>query len=124
MIEMGADAVVCSHTHCLLPWEIYADKPIVYGLGNLIFESDRKQAETWYEGYLANLIVDDQRVGFEAVPYIQSRERIGAHRMKDNEQTHFFEEMKKKTAQVQDRAFLENHWVEHCRKQQTRYLLS
>jgi poly-gamma-glutamate capsule biosynthesis protein CapA/YwtB (metallophosphatase superfamily) len=122
MIDMGADAVVCSHTHCLLPWEIYTEKPIVYGLGNLIFESDRKEAETWYEGYLANLMIEDQKVRLEAVPYIQSRERIGAHRMEGHERTHFYEDMQKKTAQVKNSAFIENQWVGHCRKQQTRYL--
>jgi poly-gamma-glutamate synthesis protein (capsule biosynthesis protein) len=41
LVEMGADDVVCSHTHCPLPWEFHANRPIVYGLGNLVFEAEK-----------------------------------------------------------------------------------
>ena len=40
-VDLGADLVYCSHTHCLQPYEIYRDKYIFYGLGNFYFSENR-----------------------------------------------------------------------------------
>jgi len=40
-IDLGADLVYCSHTHCLQPYELYQDKYIFYGLGNFYFSNNR-----------------------------------------------------------------------------------
>lgn len=40
-IDLGADLVYCSHTHCLQPYEVYDDKYIFYGLGNFYFSTGR-----------------------------------------------------------------------------------
>ena len=122
MVDLGADAVVCSHTHCPLPWEMYADRPIVYGLGNLIFEGTGKESDTWYEGYLARLTINDRQIGFEAIPYFQSRERIGAQKMKENARKLFISDMEGKRDQLQDVVFLEDHWARYCRQQRDTYL--
>ena len=37
LIDLGVDAVICSHTHRVQGAEIYQGKPIIYGLGNWIF---------------------------------------------------------------------------------------
>jgi poly-gamma-glutamate synthesis protein (capsule biosynthesis protein) len=37
-IESGADFVVGSHPHVIQPAETYAGKPIVYSLGNFVFD--------------------------------------------------------------------------------------
>jgi len=122
MVDMGADSVICCHTHCPLPWETYAERPIIYGLGNLIFEATRKEPDTWYEGYLASLTVDDGHVGFQAIPYYQSRERIGAYKMDENEQKHFFDEIIRRNAQVKDSAFIDDRWANYCRQKKGLYL--
>lgn len=122
MVDMGADAVICCHTHCPLPWEIYAERPIVYGLGNLVFEPLHKPPITWYEGYLAKLTIEGKNVRLKAIPYFQSHEQSGARKMNDVEQKHFFDEMKKKNAQIQDNKFLKQQWVNHCRKHKDLYL--
>lgn len=38
MIDLGCDAVVGHHSHRLGGYEIYKNKPIVYGLGNFLFK--------------------------------------------------------------------------------------
>jgi poly-gamma-glutamate synthesis protein (capsule biosynthesis protein) len=38
LIDAGADALVCHHTHTRQPSETYREKPIFYGLGNFIFD--------------------------------------------------------------------------------------
>lgn len=122
MVETGADAVICCHTHCALPWEIYADRPIVYGLGNLIFEATRKEPDAWYQGYLAKLTVEEQQVHFEAVPYFQSQARPGAQKMDENARKRFFEKMQRKSAEIKDSAFLEEQWVKYCQQNKDMYL--
>ena len=122
MVEMGADAVVCCHAHCPLPWETYHDKPIVYGLGNLVFEALGRQSDSWRQGYLARLTVEDGHVGFEPIPYSQSLDRPGASWMTEDAESRLLMELQKRGEQVRDAEFLRNTWVEHCRQLRTSYL--
>jgi poly-gamma-glutamate capsule biosynthesis protein CapA/YwtB (metallophosphatase superfamily) len=122
MVDMGAAAVICCHTHCPLPWELYAGRPIVYGLGNLVFETAREQPEDWYKGYLAKLTFNAEQVGFEAIPYFQSQKQLGARKMSKIAQEHFFTEMQNRNIQIQDRKFIENQWAKYCREHEDTYL--
>lgn len=53
-IDLGADAVIGHHTHCFSGYEIYKDKPIVYSLGNWLFDRIEKD-DKWNYGALAEL---------------------------------------------------------------------
>ena len=122
MVDMGADAVICCHTHCPLPWEIYSDRPIVYGLGNLIFEPLSKQLTAWHEGYLARLIFENGQVSLEVIPYFQSQALPGARKMDEISRTRFLDEMLKKGAELKNSVLLEERWIEYCREQKGNYL--
>jgi poly-gamma-glutamate synthesis protein (capsule biosynthesis protein) len=124
MIDMGADAVICCHTHCPLPWELHAGQPIVYGLGNLIFEAIRKQPDAWHEGYLAVLTFDNGQVLLETIPYLQSKGFLGAKKMYGPERRQFFDEMQKRGAQIKDKIYLSDRWTKYCRGQRENYLTS
>lgn len=123
MIEMGADAVVCCHAHCPLPWEIYAGRPIVYGMGNLVFESSHDKPDGWYEGYLAQLTLQGSEICFEPIPYVQSREP-GARRMDADHRGRFLADMAERNRRLDDFEFLEALWGEHCRRKHDTYLAS
>jgi hypothetical protein len=123
MIDMGADAVVCCHAHCPLPWELYKGKPIVYGLGNLIFEPAWRQPEEWYEGYLASLTFCEGDVAFEPIPYIQSFQIPGARRMTKDRRESFLAGMQKKGSRFDEGDFLDRHWEDYCLRQKEAYLL-
>ena len=41
---VGADAVVNHHQHCYSGYEVYKDKPVFYGLGNLLFDHASKRS--------------------------------------------------------------------------------
>lgn len=123
MVDMGADAVICCHAHCPLPWEIYAGRPIVYGMGNLIFETERKKPATWNEGYLVKLKINSDRIDFEVIPYIQSRDESGAQRMGLAESKLFFEKMQRKTDEVKNTALLIERWRRYCYEQKDKYLI-
>ena len=122
MVDMGADAVICCHSHCPQPWEIYAEKPIVYGLGNLIFESSRKEPDIWYEGYLAKITIYEKKINFEAIPYLQSRQNQGILKMDKNQQKRFFDEMQVRSGIVKDIMLLKEQWFKNCRQKRDGYL--
>jgi poly-gamma-glutamate synthesis protein (capsule biosynthesis protein) len=119
MIDIGADAIICCHTHCALPWEMYGGRPIIYGLGNLIFEPLGPVQQSWHQGYLANLLIDGSEVRLEPIPYTQS---LGARSMSTTESAAFLQELQERSGELKDLGRLEKHWREFCQHQKTDYL--
>ena len=67
MIDAGASAVVGSHPHVTQGSETYQGRPIVYSLGNFIFDSFESPAER--EGWLLRLTVGAEGVThWETIP--------------------------------------------------------
>ncbi len=64
MVDSGADAVFCQHSHCIGTKEEYESKPIVYGQGNSIF-GYRKNSNAWNEGLIFTLILSDGNIKLE-----------------------------------------------------------
>ncbi|OGO79986.1 MAG: hypothetical protein A2Y21_00795 [Clostridiales bacterium GWC2_40_7] len=59
--EAGASAVISMHTHCPQGIEIHNGVPIVYSLGNFLFDYpyDRNRPEAdnfWWKGYMAKIV--------------------------------------------------------------------
>ena len=74
-VDMGADAVVNHHQHCISGYEIYQEKPIFYGLGNFCFDSFREQpVSQWNYGYAVKLTVD-KKISVDLIPYTQFAEQ-------------------------------------------------
>lgn len=72
-IDAGADVVINHHQHCFSGYEIYKNKPIFYGLGNLCFEGSQRSPESWYKGYLVELDFSTT-LTFKIHPYTQFSE--------------------------------------------------
>jgi len=73
-IDLGVDAVICHHPHVPGAYEMYKGKPIVYSLGNFIFDN-AKPPKDWDLGYIAQLSFDAESKEFssiELIPYEQS----------------------------------------------------
>jgi len=87
-VRMGADAVVNHHQHCYSGYEVYQDKPIVYGLGNFCFDWNGRRNCMWNEGYMLLLNLD-KTIDFELVPYIQCNEEPKVVLMSNNEKSKF-----------------------------------
>lgn len=87
-IDAGADAVINHHQHCYSGCELYKNKPIFYGLGNLSFDWNGKRNENWNEGYMVQLNLDEQ-ISFSLIPYIQGDESVGIRLMNQEERELF-----------------------------------
>ena len=66
LIENGADAVVGSHPHWMESVEVYRGKPIVYSLGNFIFDQDWSR-ETGL-GLALGLKIADKNIQLDLYP--------------------------------------------------------
>jgi Bacterial capsule synthesis protein PGA_cap len=51
LIDHGVDAVVGSHPHCIQPFDSYHGRPIIYSLGNLVFDG-APSLPNWNQGRL------------------------------------------------------------------------
>lgn len=76
-VDAGADAVINHHQHCYSGYEVYKEKPIFYGLGNFCFDRNTQRNSFWNEGYMVNLILNEEVVTFKLIPYIQGNEEAG-----------------------------------------------
>jgi Bacterial capsule synthesis protein PGA_cap len=54
LIDHGVDAVVGSHPHCVQPFDAYHGRPIIYSLGNLVFD-DAPTLPSWNRGQLLEM---------------------------------------------------------------------
>ena len=77
IIEFGADAIIAGHTHCPQGYEYYNGKPIIYSMGNFIFQTGSGIADgkvdltrPWFYGYMVMTDVTKEGVKItELVPY-------------------------------------------------------
>ncbi len=51
LIDHGVDAVIGSHPHCVQPFDTYRGRPIIYSLGNLVFDG-APSLPNWNQGQL------------------------------------------------------------------------
>ena len=108
-IDAGADVVINHHQHCYSGYEIYAGKPIFYGLGNLCFDILSKQRQ-WAEGYMVELTISDGDTKFEIIPYEQCFENKGVHLL---EKTAFNSNLEMINKVISDRSSLSEILSKH-----------
>ena len=89
LIDVGADAVINHHQHCINGMELYHNKPIFYGLGNFCFDWDGKRDCMWNEGYMAVINTKDL-TSYEVIPYRQCNMTVSVALLADNDKSSFF----------------------------------
>lgn len=67
LVDAGADALVCHHTHTLQTVEYYRGRPIIYSLGNFIFDQHKPLNA---KAAIARLVVTKDRLETEILPII------------------------------------------------------
>jgi poly-gamma-glutamate synthesis protein (capsule biosynthesis protein) len=121
-VEQGANAVICQHSHCIGCYEEYRGAHIVYGQGNLIFDNPRPTSG-WNEGVLVRLhISGDGASRMELVPYEQSRVGVGARKLPPHDAKMLLQAMAERSANLVIPGFIEEQWLQFCRKTKHWYL--
>ena len=92
-IDLGVNAVICHHPHVPGGYEVYKDSPIVYSLGNLIFDNI-VDIKDWNEGYFFQLNFDKKKlISFELIPYWQSVKLEGVQLLKGEDKLQFLKKI-------------------------------
>jgi len=115
-VDMGADAVICHHSHVPAAYESYSDRPIVYGLGNLLFDCPDQPAPDWFIGYLARIHVDPpDPPQIELLPYRQNPSAPSLRLLQGPALEAFFSRLADLNSVVGDAERLRDSWSEFCR---------
>lgn len=124
LVEMGANAVVVQHPHCLGGCEDYRGGHIIYGQGALVMdEGIYRNLGSFHEGFLVKLVIDDQaRSTCELVPFVQSTPVPGARKLAEAEASRLREHVAERSRRIQDPAFVEEDWRRFCRGREHSYL--
>jgi poly-gamma-glutamate synthesis protein (capsule biosynthesis protein) len=125
LIERGADGVICHHPHVPGACEFYQSKPIVYSLGNLIFDHPNPP-EGWNQGYALRLEYDadaNQPISHEFIPYTQSVKQGGVRKMRGTEKEAFFQQLADYKQTLSDDKAYRKTWSDFCNFRETEVLL-
>lgn len=120
-VDLGVDAVIGHHTHCYSGNEIYKGKPIVYSLGNFIFDSSRR-GSSWNIGCAVVLYLDDNGCDMRLYPYRQCDNEIGVHLLKGEDLNKWEDMNEEKTHIIQNDRLLEDHFSEFIKTKENDYL--
>lgn len=123
-IEMGADAVVCHHTHVTSGLEYYHDKPIIYGLGNFLFDWPSPQPDDWYQGMAVELTLEKNTpITTRIFAFEQLREQPGIRAFDHHEMELFRNRIEKLSAIIAKADMLEAKWKAFCRGRELSYVI-
>ena len=118
MIDAGADAVVGHHIHCFSGYEWYNKKPIIYSVGNFIFDYDQRVNKLWSTSYSIMLNVDEDKVDFEIIPFYQNYKEAGIKLMNEEEKMGVLEKVDELNQVIQDDQKLEENFEEFIAAQE------
>jgi len=123
-IENGVDAIVAHHTHCVSGYEYYQNKPIVYSLGNFIFDYKKKyQKGLWTEGMSVILKLENENFKLDFIPHFQGREMDSTLQlMNENEKDAFLNKIDELSQIIQNDELFMKNWNTYLDSQESFYL--
>lgn len=119
-IDLGADTVIGHHTHCFSGFEIYNNKPIVYSLGNFVFDSDLRNS-IWNYGASATLTINENRISLELNPYCQCNTKVGVKLLEERDRITWFNNEYSKTIIIQNDVLLYEQFKKFSHKKEKLY---
>lgn len=127
-INCGVDAIVAHHTHCVSGYEYFEGKPIVYSIGNFIFDYKKKyQKGLWTEGMSVILELEDMNSNFRItlIPHTQGKEEDSTLKlMQDNQKEEFINKIKSLSETITNDELFLKAWHNYITTQANFYLSS
>ena len=118
IIDLGADALVGAHTHCMQGYETYEGKPIIYSMGNFFFAYyDEKSANDnpWNYGYLTEFIFEKgKNVEFKIHPYALLNKSSWLHLLDGEDKEIILSYVKKISDIIQDKVAIQDYFDAWC----------
>jgi poly-gamma-glutamate synthesis protein (capsule biosynthesis protein) len=126
MVEMGANAVLVQHPHCLGGLEHYRGGHIVYGQGALVMDEEiYRNLHSFHEGFLVRLNIENGApASLEIIPFIQSSPPPGARRMEAAAERAFRLKLDERSRALLDEGWVEKQWRLFCERKKHAYVSS
>lgn len=124
MVELGANAVIVQHPHCVGGIEEYEGGHIVYGQGAFLMdEAIYRDLVIFHEGFLVKLTIGaDIASRMELVPYLQASPPPGARRMTPEQESAFRRRLAERSEAIRDDAFVDQEWLQFCEARKYAYM--
>lgn len=119
LINLGAELVVCQHSHVIGATEQYKSGTIVYGQGNFLFDYRSNRTEQWSLGMLITVDLNNNNK-LEFVPFKQTYPGIRSLTVK--EKIEFDQTIAYMNSNLQNKEFLKTSWNELVEGQTRIYL--
>ena len=119
-VDLGVDAVIGHHTHCFSGYEVYKGKPIIYSLGNFIFDSSKRES-SWNVGAAVLLSINETEISIRLMPFTQCDEVVGVKLFGQKETEIWLDKEKRKSEQIDDDVFLVQEFDKFVSKQERLY---
>lgn len=120
LIDIGADAVISHHTHTISGYEVYKNKPVIYGLGNFYFPYEN-EPEEWYTGLICELKLSNE-ISFALHPVRQSKDFSKIELLAGKEKEEIESKISTLNEIIADENKLKEEWKKYTDKVKTGYL--
>ncbi len=124
LVDCGADAVIGHHPHTVQGVEVYKGAPILYSLGNFVFDSSGLLPPCWYVGLIAKLRLGAGGVHrVELCPTVQSQNGGAPHvaLLKGDAAEQFAARLQRLNEIAGDQAMVRELWECFCYDQRAGY---
>lgn len=124
LVEEGADAVICHHSHVISGIEVYHNSPIIYGTGNFFFPWPTKRPEEWYIGYLIKLNLSGKAISkIEILPYSQcSNGEYNVKIVTDENKKVILEKIGAISKNIINDIVIQTKWNDYCNSRKISYV--
>ena len=119
--DIGADYIICHHSHVYSGYEFYNNKYIFYGLGNFVFDWPSKKNNNWKIGYYIKLDFEKPS-SFEIIPYKQDFTSLKIIPLEKHELMLFNENLNNICSIINDEKKMREKWLSFISQKEKKYL--
>lgn len=121
MIEKGANAVVCQHSHCIGCQENYMGGVILYGQGNFLFDREERANREFYQTGLLIKLSFHETIELSYIPIIKNGKGVCLAEKEDTNK--ILKDFYRRSEEIMEIGFVEKKYHEFALQQGSRYLL-
>ena len=107
MVDVGADIIVCQHSHCIGCEEQYKNGRIIYGQGNFIFH--RTQNKEWYTGLMISCLVEPNKEIKTTYKVVENNPPF-VRLCSNDTQNAILQAFENRSQEIQDINFIKKQW--------------